>query len=195
MFDGVVAEFSLFWVTQTILMENFSSAWSILATDAAGKGKKTQTLSAWILNGKVNVNDLIKFADEAKDPIKATCIEALEFASKQKPNVVSKKAFDFVTETLDAKAPRVKWESAKVIGNVVSLFPNDLEEPIRLLLKNSTFEGTVVRWSAAFALGEIVKLKTKHNKHLLPAIEKVCAKEEKNSIKKIYMAAIKSLNS
>jgi len=51
-----------------------------------------------------------------------------------------------------------------------------------------------VRWSAAFALGEIVKLKTRYNKTLVPAIEAICNSEEKNSIKKIYLDAVKKLN-
>ena len=33
----------------------------------------------------------------------------------------------------------------------------------------------LARWSAAFALGNIVALRTKHNRDLIPAIEKVIA--------------------
>jgi hypothetical protein len=152
---------------------------------------KTETLSSWILDSRINVDDLSAFAETAKDPAKATCIEALEFATKQKPTIANKKAFQFVTQTLTAKAPRVKWESAKVIGNTAHLFPEQLDEAIKSLLDNSEHEGTVVRWSAAFALGEILKLKTKHNKDLLPAIKTICKREEKNSIKKIYIDAVK----
>jgi hypothetical protein len=94
---------------------------------------------------------------------------------------------------LTAKAPRIKWESAKVIGNTANLFITKLDTPIKNLLVNTEHEGTVVRWSAAFALGEILKLKTKHNKQLLPAIEAICKREEKNSIKKIYLDAMKKI--
>jgi hypothetical protein len=48
-----------------------------------------------------------------------------------------------------------------------------------------------VRWSAALALGEIIKMKTAINQELIPAIESICEQEEKNSIKKIYIAALK----
>ena len=94
---------------------------------------------------------------------------------------------------LTAKAPRVKWESAKVVGNIAHLYPAKLDTAIMHLLANTNHDGTVVRWSAAFALGEILKLKTKHNSSLLSRIEKICDQEEKNSIKKIYQAAIKKL--
>jgi hypothetical protein len=101
---------------------------------------------------------------------------------------------NFVTETLSHEAPRVKWESAKVIGNIAHLYPARLDNAINNLLKNSEYPGTVVRWSAAFALGEIIKLKTKRNKDLIPAIEAIINREEDKAIKKIYQAALKKAN-
>lgn len=107
--------------------------------------------------------------------------------------MANEKVLLFVTDTLLEKAPRVKWESAKVIGNIAHLFPAKLDRAISNLLSNSEHEGTVVRWSTAYALGEILKLKTKYNKQLQPAIEAICEREEKNSIKKIYLTALKAL--
>ena len=165
-----------------------------LLTNKAIKPKeKTETLSTWLLAGNLDADDLIEFASKEKDPAKATCIEAIEFATKQKPAIANEKVFLFVTNTLIEKAPRVKWESAKVIGNIAHLFPAKLDDAISNLLANSEHTGTVVRWSAAYALGEILKLKTKHNKELLPAIEAIHQREEKNSIKKIYTTALKAI--
>lgn len=152
---------------------------------------KTEILSSWLLDSKVSSDELISFAESAKDTVKATCIEAIEFASKHKPLVVNKKTFHFVSQALTSKAPRIKWESAKVIGNTAHLFSDEQDVPIKNLLDNSEHKGTVVRWSAAFALGEILKIKSKHNKDLIPFIEAVFKREEKNSIKKIYFDALK----
>jgi HEAT repeat protein len=80
-----------------------------------------------------------------------------------------------------------------VIGNVCKNFASDLETAIVNLLDNTEHEGTVVRWSAAFALGEILKLKTSHNENLVPAIESICERETQNSIRKIYLAALKKI--
>jgi HEAT repeat protein len=96
---------------------------------------------------------------------------------------------------LTEKAPRVKWESAKVIGNIAHLYPDKLDDAIKNLLTNTEYDGTVVRWSAAFALGQIIKLKTKRNKILIPAIEAICKREEQNSIGKIYLDALKKVTS
>jgi hypothetical protein len=163
-----------------------------LLNDKSLKPKvKTETLSKYLTGKQISVNDLIAFAEKAKDPVKATCIEAIEFATKQNPQLSSGQCLQFVTDMLSEKAPRVKWESAKVIGNIAHLYPGKLDKAINKLLVNSEHSGTVVRWSAAFALGEIIKLNTGINKELLPAVESICKREEKNSIKKIYLDAIK----
>ena len=165
-----------------------------LISDKATKPKeKTETISKWILDKSLPVDELIAYAEKQKDPAKATCIEAMEYATKQKPEIADEIVLTFVTNKLTEKAPRIKWESAKVIGNIAHLFPTKLEKSIGNLLINTEHEGTVVRWSSAFALGEILKLKTKYNNDLLPAVEAICVKEEKNSIKKIYLDAIKKM--
>lgn len=165
-----------------------------LFNDKLSKPKeKIEILSQQVLAATTTVDDIVAFTKDGKDPVKGSCIEALEFATKQKPELITKSAFEFVILSLTEKAPRIKWESAKVIGNTAHLFPNNLETAITNLLVNSEHEGTVVRWSAAFALGEILKLKTKHTTELLSAIEAISEREEKNSIKKIYQAAIKKI--
>lgn len=155
--------------------------------------EKTEMISRWLLDKTLSPKELIEFASKGKDPAKATCIESLEFATKQKPDIADEDVLTFVTQTLTDKAPRIKWESAKVVGNIAHLFPSRLDDAIANLLANADHTGTVVRWSAAFALSEILKIKTKHNKDLLPAIEVISEREEKNSIKNIYAAGVKTI--
>jgi len=155
--------------------------------------EKTESLSNWIINNPGKVNDLIDFAEKSRESIKATCIEAIEFATKSNPEIASLYCLDFVSRTLTEKAPRVKWESARVIGNIAHLYPEKLDEAINNLLVNSEHSGTVVRWSAAFALGQILKIQTSRNEDLIPAIKSICKREEKNSIKKIYLDTLKRL--
>ena len=162
-----------------------------LLNDKALKPKeKTEALCSWLLTNPGKVGDLIGFASASKDPVKATCIEAIECATKSSPEIATLACLDFVARTLSEKAPRIKWESAKVIGNIAHLHPGNLDEAIGNLLVNTEHPGTVVRWSASYALGQIVKIKTNRNKDLIPAIESICNREEKNSIRKIYLAAL-----
>ena len=164
----------------------------VLLNDKLKKVKeKTKIISKWLLDGSITTDELIVFAEKSKDSEKATCIEAIEYATKQNPAIADENVFSFATLMLTENAPRVKWESAKVIGNIAHLFPTKLDTAIKNLRTNCEYDGTVVRWAAAFALGEIVKLKTKHNTDLLPAIEAICNREQDNGIKKKYLDAIK----
>lgn len=163
-----------------------------LLTDKTKKVKeKTETISKWLLDGSMPIDELIAFAEKSKDTEKATCIEAIEYVTKQDPTLADDSVFYFVTKALTEKAPRVKWESARVIGNVAHLFPSKLNKAITYLLINSEYEGTVVRWASAYALGEILKLKTKHYKDLLPTIEAISERETNNGVKKKYLDAIR----
>jgi HEAT repeat protein len=165
-----------------------------LLSDKTKKIKvRTETISKWLLDGSLPVDELIVFAEKSKDSEKATCIEAIEYATKQNVKIADDSVFAFVTKMLTDKAPRVKWESARVIGNIAQLFPTKLAKPIHYLLANTKDDGTVVRWAAAFALSEILKLNTKHNKHLLPTLETICNNEQDNAIKKKYLDAIKKV--
>jgi len=152
---------------------------------------KVEIISKMLLDEKASLVDVIKVAKASEGSNKGTCIEAIQFATKVRPALASPECLKFVTETLLDKAPRVRWESAKVIGNIARLYPNRLDTSICNLLINSEFPGTVVRWSAAFALGEIVKLRTKHNKYLIPAVEAVIRRENDNAIRKLYQSALK----
>jgi HEAT repeat protein len=160
--------------------------------DKALKQKtKTELLGKLLIDKEVTLEELIAFAEQSKDTEKATCIEAIEYATRQDPNIANEKCLKYVSQKLTEGAPRVKWESAKVIGNIAHLFPTKLNVAIANLLTNSEHNGSVVRWASAFALGEILKLKTKHNKDLLPAIEAICNREEDTGVKKKYLDAIK----
>jgi hypothetical protein len=143
------------------------------------------------VEGKVSVQQLIDAAKAEVDVNKATIIESMEFASKAKPDIINDKGFAFAIESLKSDAPRVKWESAKVIANTAHLFPKLLNKAVGNLLINTEHSGTVVRWSAAGALSKIIQCKTNLNKDLIPAIEAIEKREQDNAIKKIYQQGLK----
>jgi hypothetical protein len=165
--------------------------YAVLADKQLKTKSKVEELSKMLLNEKLRLGDLIQASkDSKKDSDKGTCIEAIEFATKAKPELASLDCLKFITETLLDKAPRVKWESARVIGNIAHLYPSKLDKAIGNLLINSESSGTVVRWSAAYALGEIVKLRTKRTRDLIPAIEAIIRREDDRAIRKIYQTAL-----
>lgn len=153
--------------------------------------EKNEALVKLLLENKISENDLLLFAQNQKEPVKASCMEAFEFATRLNKEFGSMSVFDFAIEGLQAKAPRLKWESAKVIGNLASRKYNQTEKAIIHLLENTEHSGTVVRWSAAFALSEIYKANEKFRPLLKEAFEGILHSEEKNSILKFYKNALK----
>lgn len=154
---------------------------------------KVALIGEWILNNELPLEELLTFAEKQKPVDKASCIEAVEYATKKTPAIADDNLFAYVTKALKEDEPRIKWESAKVIGNIVGLFPTQLNKAIQNLLSNAEGTGTVVRWATAYALAEILKLKTDNNKTLLPKIEALCEKEEDNGVKKKYLDALKKV--
>ncbi len=165
-----------------------------LFKDKAIKAKaKVARVGDWVLSGALTLHELLAFSETQDASDKATCIEALEYATRKKPDIADESLLDFMTATLQHDEPRIKWESARVIGNIAKLFPAGLSKAIECLLTNATHPGTVVRWASAFALAEILKLKTADNKKLLPAIESLSLKETDGGVQKKYQDALKKV--
>lgn len=154
---------------------------------------KVVTIGDWLMSGALPIDELVVYAEKQKATDKATCIEAIEYATKKDPAIADENVLTFVTKALQNDEPRVKWESAKVIGNIAKLFPTQLDKCIHNLLTNAETTGTVVRWATAYALAEILKLKTAHNKKLLPRIETLCKNEQDNGVKKKYLDGLKKI--
>lgn len=155
--------------------------------------EKVSKIGELLISNKLNLNELIRFSLEQNAKDKATCIEAIELATKKIPLIANELLLNFITHSLEDNEPRVKWESAKVMGNIAKQFPNLLEIPIEKLLLNSNNSGTVVRWATAFALAEIIKLKLDLNENLIPKLRTIYENEADNGVKKKYNDAFKKI--
>lgn len=156
---------------------------------------KVSIIGEWLINSELPMDELLAYVEKQKATDKATCIEAIEYATKKNPTIADANLLTYLTKALKDDEPRVKWESAKVIGNIAKLFPTQLNEAIANLFLNAENTGTVVRWATAYALAEILKLRTENNKKLLPKIETLCENEEDNGVKKKYLDALKKVKS
>ena len=165
-----------------------------LLSDKDVKAKeKVATLSRLLLDGRFTIQQLIELAQSANDINKATLVESMEYASRLQAGIIDERGFEFAIESLRCTAPRLKWESAKVIANTAQLFPGLLKKATVNLLDNTEHSGTVVRWSAAGALSKILLCKTDLNSELIPAMKAIEKREEDNAIKKIYQQALKKV--
>ena len=154
---------------------------------------KVAMIGEWLLQRELTLDELMGYAERQKAIDKATCIEAIEYATKKDPSISDDYLMAYVIETLADDEPRVKWESAKVIGNIIQYYPEQVGAAIDALLLNIPGGGTVVRWACAYALAEILKLATDHNKLLVPKVKELCEQEEDNGVRNKYLAAFKKL--
>lgn len=153
--------------------------------------EKIEALAEAIISGELAIIDLIEVASIVKEPAKAVYMEAFEYATNKKPMIASRELFIFAQNNLRVKSPRLKWESAKVIGNIAHLYSEFLKSAVASLIENTKDEGTVVRWSAAYALTQIFQLSNYSNDEFRILLQNISESEKKNSIKKIYLKALK----
>lgn len=124
---------------------------------------------------------------------KGICMEVLEFVSQEKPEF-ARPYIEVVIKYLADPAPKVKWEAARVIGNISSRFPAETLKAVPNLIKNTGDKGTVVRWSAAYALSEILKSNKTVRSKLLPQVESLLKNEKSNGVKNVYLKALKIIS-
>ena len=92
----------------------------LILTNKESKAKaKVEAICNLLLENDIGIDDLIKTAVASKEPNKANCIEAIEFATRSNPKIANLNCLEYVTKTLLEKAPRTKWESA--IGKSMQL--------------------------------------------------------------------------
>lgn len=163
----------------------------ILNSPAKPKEKQEQ-LSEALKSGLVSIQNLIAYYQSAKDAQKGTLLSSLTQVTKENPDF-AEDHIDFVTSQIAHKAPRVKWESSEIIANIAEKYPEKAVLAIPNLIGNISNEGTVVRWSTAYALTAIAKCNNKVLGQLIPLFEKQLGKEENNGVRKIYEEALKSL--
>ncbi|MEW5759699.1 MAG: HEAT repeat domain-containing protein [Candidatus Thermoplasmatota archaeon] len=152
--------------------------------------KKVAILAERIKRDKKLVAQLVEFFKSGSDSERGTCMEAIEYVTKEAPEF-GETCLDFVIEHISDKAPRVKWEACRVIGNVAHKFPDKVKEVIPKLLENTKDKGTVIRWGAAFALTEIAKSNSELQKQLIPEFHKILKREASTGVKKIYLRCLK----
>ncbi|MBN2363855.1 HEAT repeat domain-containing protein [candidate division WOR-3 bacterium] len=136
--------------------------------------------------------EIVEYSGKCTNAEKGNCIEVMEYVSKDKPELVIP-YFNFIKENIDFNAPKVKWECARVIGNLAAKYPEKSAKAVEKLLVNTEDKGTIVRWSAAFALTEIARSNPKLQKKLVEKFKEILEKEANNGVKNVYIKALKRI--
>jgi len=166
----------------------------ILQSKIRPKEKQTRLVAA-VVSRNIPAKEFIAFFESATEVDKGTCADAMKHVSAQKPEILAP-FIDTFTEYINYKAPRVKWGVPEAIGNLAKDYPDQVAKTIPHLLKNTTddkINTTVVKWCAAFALGEIAKHNPKVRKQLLPIFENMIKNEKNTGVKNVYVKALKAI--
>ncbi len=155
--------------------------------------QKVQQIVRSLNDGDVSIGELVDFYSQASDSQKGSCLSALADVTKDNPEFVENHV-DFVIDQLSYKAPRVKWEAGEIIANIADMYKKQTSKAIISLLENSSQKnGTVVRWSAAFALTEIARANKKNQVDLLKKFEKIMKEEKNNGVLTFYKNYLKEV--
>lgn len=157
-------------------------------------GGKPKELTAFLTeNIKEDKRLLAQLVDVLKvgsDVEKGTCADVMKHVSADKPEIFLPYTGDLI-EYVNYKAPRVKWGVPEAIGNIAKKFPTEVEKAVPKLLINTQDDSTVVRWCAAYALGEIMKSNEKAGKQLTPTVQEIIKKEKNSGVRNVYIKALK----
>lgn len=152
--------------------------------------EKVSLLAKKAKEDKKFLDGLVEYFKIGSTAEKGSCIEAMEYVSQDKPDMVVP-FLNFIIENINYNAPRVRWESARVIGNLAPKYPGKASKSIDRLFLNTKDKSTVVRWSAAFALTEIAKNSPKQQKRLISKFKDVIGGEKNSGVKNVYLKALK----
>lgn len=126
--------------------------------------------------------------DEKKTGI---VLEAMEAVTRNNPGLADLAWLKFAQEYIASASNSLKREASRVVGNISHLFPDDLEAAIEKLIENAANDGTVIRWSSAYALGRIILLPRYANSGLFDTVTKLCEGEQENGVKNQYLNGLK----
>ena len=159
------------------------------------KSKKSVTkraeISETIRIGAVTIQDIKSHSDVLDDKKLALVFEAMESVTAKNPELADLEWLVFVQEFITSESNNLKREASRIVGNIAFLFPDDLEVAIQKLLENTGNDGTVVRWSSAYALGRIIAIPKYAGSELFGVVSDLYECEKDNGIKNQYLSGLK----
>lgn len=140
--------------------------------------------------------------DSMDDVLKAACnscslkqialvMEAVEEITREGTVENSQALLDFAKKYIGADNNSLRREASRVVGNLASKCPDQMNEIVPLLLQNAQNRSTVIRWSGAYALARIVCLSEYAVTPLFNIVTDLSVKEEDNGVKNQYIGGLK----
>jgi hypothetical protein len=161
------------------------------------KSKRRQKEKVTLLAEKVRkdkklVAQLVECFEVGTVAEKGHCMEAMQYISKDEPEIVLPH-IDFVVDHFGDSGARVKWEVAEIIHNVAQRYPEKVTKAVPKLLASIDDRSTVARWSVAYALTEIATNSPRLQKELILKFKEILQKEKNHGVRNVYIEALESM--
>lgn len=119
----------------------------------------------------------------------------MKHISEKKPELLAP-YIDFLAAHVNNRLPRVKWGVPEAIGNLAKDYPVEAAKAIPNLLKNTTNDKentTVIKWCAAYALGQIAIHNPATREQLTPIFQDLIKTEQNAGVRNVYVRALKTI--
>lgn len=128
-----------------------------------------------------------------KDVQVGTFLEAVEMLTGEKRVKLGKEYLSFAKRFILSENNSCKREASRIVGNMAADYPEMLDDAVPALLVNARSDGTVVRWSSAYALSRIVLLDRFSCSDLVRTVKDIYETETESGVKNQYAKALKRL--
>ena len=163
-----------------------------LLKDKSFKGtERRQAVVNMIVSGELTVNEVAAIATNIGEKQIATILEAVEEVSNKQMHPLEAAWLQWAGQYLSSENNSCRREASRIVGNMAAQYPDLLDYAIEPLMRNTSDEGTVIRWAAAYALSRIVILDRYAKSDLYNRLVTVCDREEDNGVKNQYIKALK----
>ena len=146
-----------------------------------------------ILDGSYSIDDIEAAAKALKNNKVSTLLEAIEEITNKGLMNLSVDYLKLAKNYIAVDDNSCKREASRIIGNMASIYPDEVHDCISALLHNTKNDGTVVRWGSAYALSRIIVLADYCNTDLYETLITICESESENGVKNQYLKAFRKI--
>lgn len=156
--------------------------------------EKRSKIVNFIINNEFSTLNFAEFPNNFNDKQISIILEAIEEITNKNIIQLNSAFLHFGESCILSKDNSCKREAARIVGNMASYYPNELDDAIQKLLINTRDESKVVRWSSAYALSRIILIKDFQTNNLLNQIKEISDNEDDNGVKNQYVKALKKIS-
>ncbi len=146
-----------------------------------------------IADGSFSLREFESRLGELNEKQIATVLEAIEEITGKKIKPLGAEYLLFAQRFILSENNSCKREASRIVGNMAADHPDLSDDAVAALLQNAQNDGTVVRWSSAYALSRIIVLERYRGSSLVDTVRGIYEAEEESGVRNQYKKALKRI--